>query len=135
MPQLTNKETGQPEKVTARFTERELALVKERAAELNLSPSAFARQAILSAVEATAIERLTLAKLCKQEELLLRLFGGLFAQLNEKEPFGRETFKLSVEAADKAQYGKADALLALYRSMTGRENGKENGANGKGYYA
>jgi hypothetical protein len=127
MPQLTNKETSQPEKVTARFTGRELALVKERAERLNISPSAFARQAILAATEATAMDRLMLAKLCKIEILIQLFFSGLFAQLNQNQRFEAEEFKAAFAKADSAQYRKADELLALYASLRSGEN-EQNGA-------
>ena len=53
-----------------------------------------------------------LAKLCETQALLKLFFGGLLAQLNEKDsPFTRETFAKMIEAAAEAQDRKVDELL------------------------
>jgi hypothetical protein len=129
MPQLQNKNLSQSEKITARFTESESRQVKKRAEEIGTSPSAFARQAILAATEATAMERLILAKLCKMDSLLQTFFGGLFSQLNQQKTFDTEAFKAALEKANSSQYRKADELLALYASVSRGESGQNGAGN------
>src|SRR3954462_14965024 len=127
------------EKVTLRLTTEQKKQIEESAMKSSVSPSEWTRRQIvkalgpdtdshpiLSATEATAVERLLLAKLCKQEELLRRLFGGLLEQLNEGKIFDRETAMFAVECAESNQYRKADELLASYFSLNLE---KKNGQN------
>jgi hypothetical protein len=127
MPKLTKTSLQRSQSVTAKLTVEEEMLLKTAAERESLSPTGYARKVLLSSLRSTPMERLLLAKLCKQETLLLRLFAGLFAQLNEKKTFEREHFKLAAEESDNSQYGKADALLALYASLSRGET-EQNGA-------
>jgi|SRR3954463_5508649 len=127
MPKLTKTSLQRSQSVTAKLTAEEDILLKRAAEREDLTPSAYARKVLLASLRSTGMERLLLAKLCKQEELLLRLFGGLFGQLNEQTPLDRETFKLISDVSDGNQYRKADELLARYFSLSLEKNG-QNGA-------
>jgi hypothetical protein len=102
MPKLTKTSLQRSQSVTAKLTVEEEMLLKTAAERESLSPTGYARKVLLSSLRSTPTERLLLAKLCKQEELLLRLFAGLFTQLNEKTTFEREHFKLAASRARTA---------------------------------
>jgi uncharacterized protein (DUF1778 family) len=110
MPRLTQNSSNRPYKLTARFTTEEETLIVEAAHRLNMTPSAFARQALLASTQASETERLLLAKTCKVEAMLQLLFGGLFAQLNDNKTFEKEHFRQALEIAEAVQFRKAEAF-------------------------
>lgn len=118
MPKLAENSRQRPCTIAGRFTAAEQENIHAAAESHGMSPSGFAREAILSAVQATPIERLILGKICETQALLKLFFGGLLAQLNEKDsPFTREKFAKMIEAAAEAQGRKVDELL---RQLGGR---------------
>lgn len=70
--------------ISARFTEVEQNCIQEAAESRGLKPSAFVRQAALSATEVMPTERAILEKLCTTEYLLTQFFAGLFTHLSDK---------------------------------------------------
>ncbi|SRR5579883_1332982 len=111
MPRLKPKSSKRIFKVTARLTSDEEIQLIEAARRRNMSPSAFAREAILASAQLNPSERLLLAKTCKVEAMLQLLFGGLFAQMNDNKPFEKEHFRQALETAEALQFRKADEHL------------------------
>jgi len=129
MPKLTKTSLQRSQSVTAKLTVEEEMLLKTAAERESLSPTGYARKVLLSSLRSTPMERLLLAKLCKQEILIQLFFSGLFAQLNQNQRFEAEEFKAAFAKADSAQYRKADELLALYASLSREENGQNGAGN------
>jgi len=111
MPRLKPKSSKRIFKVTARLTSDEETQLIEAARRRNMSPSAFAREAVLASAKVNPNERLLLAKTCKVEAMLQLLFGGLFAQINDNKPFEKEHFRQALETAEALQFRKADEHL------------------------
>jgi DNA primase large subunit len=84
------------------------------AERLNLTPSEFAREALLTAANASVAQRLLLAKSCKIEAMLQLFFGGLFAQLNQNEIFEEADFQRALEVAEAAQFRKVEEHMTKY---------------------
>ncbi len=115
MPKLASSRTKRPFSITAKLTEEEHAALIQTAERLHMRPSAFAREVLLSSTNASPTERLLLAKTCKVEALLQLLFGGLFAQLNDHQPFEQEHFRQALEAAESVQFRKAEEHMLKHR--------------------
>lgn len=114
MPKLLDTRCKRAFSVTAKLNGAEHAAVIQAAQRLNLTPSEFAREALLASASASATQRLLLAKSCKIEAMLQLLFGGLFAQLNQNETFEEEDFQRALEMAEAAQFRKAEEHTAKY---------------------
>lgn len=114
MPKLVDTRCKRSFSVTAKLNAAEHAALIQAAQQLNLTPSQFAREALLASTSASATQRLLLAKSCKIEAMLQLLFGGLFAQLNQNETFEEEDFKWALEMAEAAQFRKAEEHTAKY---------------------
>ena len=108
MPKLASPRMKRPFSITAKLTEEEHAALIQTAERLSMRPSAFAREVLLSSVQASPTETLLLAKTCKVEAMLQLLFGGLFAQLNDNIPFEKEHFKQALDTAEVVQFRKAE---------------------------
>lgn len=122
MPRLTENVSQRPCIISGRFTETEQNVIQEIAESRGLSPSGFVRNAALSATEATPTERLILEKLCETQSLLKLLFGGLFAQLNEKDnAFTGKKFADALKIAADVRHRQADELLRRHAG-TGENN-------------
>jgi hypothetical protein len=114
MPKLVDTRSKRCFSVTAKLNAPEHAALIRAAERMNLTPSEFAREALLASTNATTTQRLLLAKTCKIEAMLQLLFGGLFAQLNQQETFEEEDFQRALEMAEAAQFRKADEHAAKY---------------------
>ena len=114
MPKLTDNSSQRDCTISGRFTEIEQNCIQEVAESRGLSPSAFVREATLSATEATPTEQLILETLCETKSLLGLCFGGLFAQLNQKDNvFTAEKFANALKNAADARQKQAAELLSL----------------------
>ncbi len=121
MPKLVKNTSKHPRSVAARFTLAEEKIVQEAANARGMSPAGFARKVILSAVNAPPIEAILLEKLCETQSLLKLFFGGLFAQLNEKDSvFTRKKCADAVEIAAEARQRQAAELLSP-KAQTGEK--------------
>ena len=89
-------------------------MIKDAALRFSMTPSKFARETLLSASEVNPKERLLLAEICQVKAMIQLLFGGLFAQLNESQPFDRDKFRDAIAQAQAAKYRKADESLAAH---------------------
>lgn len=116
MPKLASTQSKRPFSVTAKLTADEYARLIETAERLNMKPSAFAREVLLSSTKASPTERLLLAKTCKVEAMVQLLFGGLFAQLNDNTPFEKEHFRQALETAESVQFRKAEEHMMRHVS-------------------
>jgi hypothetical protein len=114
MPKLVDTRSKRSFSVTAKLNAAEHAALIRAAERLNLTPSEFAREALLASTNASATQRLLLAKSCKIEAMLQLLFGGLFAQLNQNEMFEEKDFQRALEMAEAAQFRKAEEHMNKY---------------------
>ncbi len=121
MPKLVNTRAKRSFSVTAKLNAPEHAALIRAAERMNLTPSEFAREALLASTNATTTHRLLLAKTCKIEALLQLLFGGLFAQLNQQETFEEEDFRRVLDMAEAAQFRKAEEHMEKY-AITRKES-------------
>lgn len=112
MPKLVKNAPKHPRSIAGRFTLAEEKRVQEAADARGLSPAGFARKVILSVTDGPSAETILLEKLCETQSLLKLFFGGLFAQLNEKDSiFTREKCADAVKLAAELQQKQAAELL------------------------
>lgn len=122
MPKLVKNAPKHPQSIAARFTLAEEKIVQEAADARGKSPAGFAREVILSAVNGPSTETILLEKLCETQSLLKLFFGGLFAQLNEKDSvFTRKKCADAVEIAAGARHRQAAELLSR-KAQEGEKN-------------
>jgi hypothetical protein len=114
MPKLVDTRSKRSFSVTAKLNAAEHAALIQATERLNLTPSEFAREALLAAANASVAQRLLLAKSCKIEAMLQLFFGGLFAQLNQNETFEEADFQRALEMAEAAQFRKVEEHMTKY---------------------
>ncbi len=114
MPKLTKHQSKRAFSVTAKLSADEYEAVSEAAERLKMRPSEFAREILLASTHIQSGDRLLLLKACKIEAMLQLLFGGLFAQMNDRVVFEKEHFKQALDTAETVQVRKAEEHILRY---------------------